>query len=132
LAHTFAGSHRPPGRGRLRLFAGPNRGQSEDDLCRRAGHAAISVSWGDADPVLEAFDPDPSQLYLHVDLDSLDPSVGQANEFSAPDVLSLERALMLQREAIESFEPVCAAVTAYTRTSTAMRKGVARGIDRPA
>jgi arginase len=71
------------------------------------------VSWGNSDPVLEAFDPDPSRLYLHVDLDSLDPSIGQANEFSAPGGLPLERVLMLQREAVEAFEPVCAAVTAY-------------------
>jgi arginase len=85
-----------------------------DDYQReRLQQSDISVSWGDTDPVLEAFDPDPSRLYLHVDLDSLDPSVGQANEFSAPDGLSLERVLMLQREAIESFEPVCASVTAY-------------------
>jgi arginase len=73
----------------------------------------ISISWGKGDPVLEAFDPDPSSLYLHVDLDSLDPSVGQANEFSAPDGLSLEQVLVLQREAVEGFELVCAAVTAY-------------------
>jgi arginase len=52
-------------------------------------------------------------IVLHVDLDSLDPAVGEANEFSAPDGLSLEQVLMLQREAVEAFEPVCAAVTAY-------------------
>jgi arginase len=85
-----------------------------DDYQReRLERSDISVSWGSADPVLEAFDPDPSRLYLHVDLDSLDPSVGQANEFAAPDGLPLERVLMLQREAVEAFEPICAAVTAY-------------------
>jgi arginase family enzyme len=46
-------------------------------------------------------------------LDSLHPSVGQANEFSAPDGLSLERVLTVQRDAVEAFEPVCASVTAY-------------------
>jgi len=85
-----------------------------DDYQReRLERSEISVSWGNGAPILEAFDPGPSQLYLHVDLDSLDPSVGQANEFSAPDGLPLERVLMLQREAVEAFEPVCAAVTAY-------------------
>jgi arginase len=85
-----------------------------DDYQReRLERSDISVSWGNSDPVLEAFDPDPSRLYLHVDLDSLDPSVAPANEFSAPGGLSLERVLMLQREAVEAFEPVCAAVTAY-------------------
>jgi arginase len=85
-----------------------------DDYQRERLEASeISVSWGSGDPVLEAFDPGPASLYLHVDLDSLDPSLGQANEFSAPDGLSLEQVLMLQREAVEAFEPVCAAVTAY-------------------
>jgi arginase len=79
----------------------------------RLEQSEISVSWGSADPVLEAFDPEPSQLYLHVDLDCLDPSVGRANEFSAPDGLSLQQVLTLQREAVEAFDPVCAAVTAY-------------------
>jgi arginase len=85
----------------------------DDYQQERLERSEISVSWGSGDPVLEAFDPGPSRLYLHVDLDSLDPSVGQANEFSAPDGLSLEQVLMLQREAVEAFEPVCAAVTAY-------------------
>jgi arginase len=85
-----------------------------DDYQReRLEQSEISVSWGSSDPVLEAFDPDPSNLYLHVDLDSLDPSVGQANEFSAPDGLSLDRVLALQREAVEAFDVVCASVTAY-------------------
>jgi len=85
-----------------------------DDYQReRLERSQISVSWGSGDPVLEAFDPEPSTLYLHVDLDSLDPSVGQANEYSARDGLSLESVLMLQREAVEAFEPACAAVTAY-------------------
>jgi arginase len=85
-----------------------------DDYQReRLEQSEVSVSWGNSDPVLEAFDPDPSRLYLHIDLDSLDPSVGRANEFSAPDGLSLERVLTLQREAVEAFELVCAAVTAY-------------------
>jgi arginase len=85
----------------------------DDHQRERLQQSGISVSWGRAPPVLEAFDPDPSRLYLHIDLDCLDPSVGQANEFSAPDGLSLERVLLLQREAVEAFEPVCAAVTAY-------------------
>jgi arginase len=85
-----------------------------DDYQReRLERSDISVSWGAGDAVLEAFDPDPSNLYMHVDLDCLDPSVGKANQFSAPDGLSLERVLMLEREAVEAFELVCAAVTAY-------------------
>jgi arginase len=85
-----------------------------DDYQReRLQQSELSVSWGAADPVLEAFDPEPSTLYLHIDLDSLDPAVGQANEFSAPDGLSLERVLVLQREAVEAFDVSCASVTAY-------------------
>jgi arginase len=85
-----------------------------DDYQReRLQQSEIAVSWGGGDPVLEAFEPDSPRMYLHVDLDSLDPSVGQANEFSAPDGLSLGRVLVLQREVVEAFDPVCAAVTAY-------------------
>jgi arginase len=85
-----------------------------DDYQRqRLQQSDVAVSWGGSDPVLEAFDASPSSLYLHVDLDSLDPSVGQPNEFSSPDGLSLQQVLMLQREAVEAFEPICAAVTAY-------------------
>ncbi|MEA2399689.1 MAG: arginase [Thermoleophilaceae bacterium] len=85
----------------------------DDHQRERLEQSEISVSWGAGDPVLEAFDPESSRLYLHVDLDSLDPSVGQANEFPAPDGLSLGRVLSLQREVVEGFEPVCGAVTAY-------------------
>jgi hypothetical protein len=42
-----------------------------DDYQReRLQQSQISVSWGGGDPVLEALDPDPSRLYLHIDLDS--------------------------------------------------------------
>ena len=98
----------------------------DDYQRKRLQESEISVSWGGGDPVLEAFDPGASRMYLHVDLDSLDPSVGQANEFSAPDGLSLGRVLVLQREAVAGFEPVCAAVTRTTRTSTATARWPAR------
>jgi arginase len=85
----------------------------EDHQRERLEQSEISVSWGSSDPVLEAFDPDADRIYLHVDLDSLDPSIGQANEFAAPDGLAMEQVLALMRETVEAFEPTCAAVTAY-------------------
>jgi len=53
------------------------------------------------------------RVYLHVDLDSLDPSEGRANRFAADGGLSLAQL----EEAIElvfaRFEVVAAALTAY-------------------
>lgn len=109
LAATIPGFNPVPERNVLLAGA-----RDLDDYQReRLQQSELSVSWGAADPVLEAFDPEPSTLYLHIDLDSLDPSVGQANEFSAPDGLPLERVLVLQREAVEAFDVSCASVTAY-------------------
>jgi arginase len=85
----------------------------EDYQRSRLERSEIAVSWASGNPVLEAFSPDSTRIYVHVDLDSLDPSVGRANEFSAPDGLSLEQVLALQREAVEGFDLVCASVTAY-------------------
>jgi arginase len=109
LAATIPG-FRPVPEGNV-LLAGV---RDLDDYQReRLQRSEVAVSWGGGDPVLEAFDPGPSHIYVHVDLDSLDPSVGQANEFWSPDGLSLGRVIVLQREAVEGFDPVCAAVTAY-------------------
>jgi arginase len=52
-------------------------------------------------------------VYLHVDLDVLDPSVGRANEYAAEDGLSLDE-LVAAIDAIHArFEVPAAALTAY-------------------
>jgi arginase len=53
------------------------------------------------------------RAYLHVDLDSLDPSEGRANEYAAPGGLTLEQLRDAIRLAADRFEIRAAAVTAY-------------------
>jgi arginase len=53
-------------------------------------------------------------LYLHVDLDSLDPAaVGPANAYAAPGGFALEEVLAVVGAARERFEVACASITAY-------------------
>jgi len=52
-------------------------------------------------------------VYLHVDLDVLDPSEAQANSFAVPGGLSAEQLLGVVGAVRERFELVAAAITAY-------------------
>jgi arginase len=52
-------------------------------------------------------------VYLHIDLDSLDPSEGRANEYAAPGGLTIAELDWAIGTLFESFEIVGAAVTAY-------------------
>lgn len=54
-----------------------------------------------------------SRIYLHVDLDALDSSEGQANAYAAPGGPSLARLLECVRAACARFSVVGAAITAY-------------------
>jgi arginase len=53
------------------------------------------------------------QVYLHVDLDSLDPSEGTANQYSAPGGLSSARLVWAVARVFDRFEVVAASITAY-------------------
>lgn len=53
------------------------------------------------------------RLYLHVDLDVLDPSEGVANEYAAPGGLSVEDVVGIVGLAFARFDVAAAAVTAY-------------------
>lgn len=54
-----------------------------------------------------------SRVYLHVDLDALDPGVGIANRYSAPGGLGLEQLLAAIAAVAARFELAAAAITAY-------------------
>jgi arginase len=58
-----------------------------------------------------------NRLYLHIDLDCLDPSEGVANQYSAEGGLSLARLLDIVGDIFERFDVVAAAVTAYNPES---------------
>lgn len=82
---------------------------------------------------------DVDRIYLHVDLDSLDISVGRANEYSVAGGPTVERLLATIGEIFERFVVEAAAITAYDpkfdtdgevataarRVSTAIARGAA-------
>jgi arginase len=79
-------------------------------LCVVPGRAAAGPAYAAALDVLHRRVP---RIYLHVDLDVLDPSEGRANRFAAEHGLTvseLERAIEL---AFERFQVAAAAITAY-------------------
>jgi arginase len=53
------------------------------------------------------------RIYVHVDLDSLDPAEGIANQYASPDGLTTDRLLEAVADVHDRFEVVAAAVTAY-------------------
>jgi arginase len=64
-------------------------------------------------PVLDEISSRAPRVYLHVDLDSLDPSEGRANQFAAPGGLSLAELRTALDLVSERFDVRAAAVTAY-------------------
>jgi arginase len=57
------------------------------------------------------------RVYLHIDLDSLDPSEGTANQYSAPGGLSCAQLTAAVADVFDRFEVVAAAITAYNPDS---------------
>jgi arginase len=62
---------------------------------------------------LDELRPRVSRVYLHIDLDALDPSEGRANPFAAEGGLSLGRLEAAIDLVLERFEVAAAAITAY-------------------
>jgi len=57
------------------------------------------------------------RVYLHIDLDVLDPSEGTANQYALPGGLTLAELLTAVDEVYDRFEIAAAAVTAYNPDS---------------
>jgi arginase len=72
----------------------------------RDGSAALASA-------LDALAARVSRIYLHVDLDVLDPSVARINQFAAPGGLTVEEVARLVAAAGRRFEIAAAALTAY-------------------
>jgi arginase len=64
-------------------------------------------------PVLRALHARTQRVYLHIDLDVLDPSEGTANSFAAPHGLTLKQLLAAIRRIGEQFSVVGGALSAY-------------------
>jgi arginase len=59
------------------------------------------------------------RVYLHIDLDSLDPSEGTANQYSVPGGLSCAQLLAGVADVFDRFDVVAASITAYNPDSDA-------------
>jgi arginase len=57
------------------------------------------------------------RVYLHIDLDSLDPSEGIANQYSAPGGLTCVQLLAGVADVFDRFDVVAASITAYNPDS---------------
>jgi arginase len=71
------------------------------------------TSLKDAGPVFDSIASDASSLYLHIDLDVFDPSVGIASSYAAPGGLTVEDVLGVLEAARRSFDIVATSMTAY-------------------
>jgi arginase len=66
-----------------------------------------------AGPALDRLRTQVGSVYLHVDLDVLDPTAGRANEYAAPGGLSAEDVEGIVEAVGDRFEVLGPAVTAY-------------------
>jgi arginase len=70
-------------------------------------------SEADLDVSLDVLRSRVGRVYLHIDLDSLDPSEGNANQYAAPQGLSCGRLLAAVTAVFDRFTVAAAAITAY-------------------
>ncbi len=68
---------------------------------------------GDLDAALERLSGAASEVYLHLDLDALDPEEGRANAFAVSGGLSLDQMVAAIRKVRRRFRVRAAALTAY-------------------
>jgi arginase len=86
-----------------------------DGQAARVARCAAQVAPGafDADAARAAIARLPGALYLHIDLDVLDTSVGRANRFAAPGGPTLETVLATVDASFAHGHVIAAALTAY-------------------
>lgn len=75
--------------------------------------AAEEVSAGELGPSLDALVTAGRRVYLHVDLDALDPSEGIANRYAAPEGLTCDELLAAIDDVFDRCAVAAAALTAY-------------------
>ena len=78
----------------------------EESGIRRTG-------WKESRAVFDSMATETKSLYLHVDLDVLDPSVGKANAYATPGGMTVEDVLGVLESARRRFDIVAAGITAY-------------------
>jgi arginase len=80
---------------------------------RVVGGGAAEPFEGRVEPALDGLRERVSRVYLHVDLDALDPGEGIANRYAAPGGLTLDQLLWGISLVADRFEIAAAAITAY-------------------
>lgn len=79
-------------------------------------------------PALAALRSHVEDVYLHLDLDVLDPTEARANEFAAPEGLSLQDLESAIRMVGETFDIKAAALTAYNPAYDELGRALGAGI----
>jgi arginase len=119
IAHTIPG-FTPVPEENLVLVGARDIDDDEANLLRASEMAVVTagtvrrISILDAlAPVLRALHASTQRVYLHIDLDVLDPSEGTVNSFGAPHGLTLKQLLAAIRRIGEQFTVVGGALSAY-------------------
>lgn len=71
------------------------------------------TGWKDTDTLFDAIASDTRSLYLHIDLDVLDPAVGTASAYATPGGMTVEDVLNVLESARRRFDIVATSMTAY-------------------
>lgn len=78
-----------------------------------AESAIVRTRWNETGAVFDALEAETRAMYLHVDLDVLDPSVGKANKYAAPGGMTVDDVLSVLESARHRFDIVAASLTSY-------------------
>ncbi len=71
------------------------------------------IGWKETDSLFDAISSDTRSLYLHIDLDVLDPAVGAANVYATPGGMTVEDVHGVLESARRRFDIVAASMTSY-------------------
>jgi arginase len=71
------------------------------------------ASWKDTDGAFGSIGSEVKSLYLHIDLDVLDTSVGKANHYASPGGMTVNDVIGVLDSARRRFDVVAASMTAY-------------------
>ena len=71
------------------------------------------VAWTETRPVFDSISSETRSMYLHIDLDVLDTSVGKANSYATAGGMTVDDVVGVLESARRRFDIVAASMTAY-------------------
>lgn len=77
------------------------------------GSGIVVAKWKETDSVFDSIRSEARSLYLHIDLDVLDTSVGKANSYALPGGMTVDDVLGVMESARRRFDIIGASLTAY-------------------